>query len=259
MSPHVITWTVAALATAGVIVRPFNLPEAIWAVAGAVVLVVLGLISMPDALTGVAKGTDVYLFLFGMMLLAEIAREEGLFEWLAAVATSHAKGSARRLFLLLRGRHDCHDFPVERRDGGRADAGRRRGGSYREGRTAAALPSDLRFHRQCGIVRAADLESGQSRHLRQPHAAAAATGCRLICCHPSCRSPRPIWCCAGPSEARSAKRSRAMFRSPYFPAPARPRRSESGRPPSLCWSRRRSTFSSVCPPRSQAPRRRWSS
>jgi arsenical pump membrane protein len=103
MSPHVITWTVAALATAGVIVRPFNLPEAIWAVAGAVLLVALGLISISDALAGVAKGTDVYLFLFGMMLLAEIAREEGLFAWLAAVATSHAKGSARRLFLLTYG------------------------------------------------------------------------------------------------------------------------------------------------------------
>src|SRR6202042_3763624 len=103
MSPHVITWTIAALATAGVIVRPFNLPEAIWAVAGAVVLVVLGLISTPDALTGVAKGTDVYLFLLGMMILAEIAREEGLFDWLAAVATRRARGSARRLFLLTYG------------------------------------------------------------------------------------------------------------------------------------------------------------
>jgi arsenical pump membrane protein len=103
MSPHVIIWIVAALATAGVIVRPFSLPEAIWAVAGAVLLVALGLLSPQDALTGVAKGRDVYLFLFGMMLLAEIAREEGLFAWLAAVATSHAKGSARRLFLLTYG------------------------------------------------------------------------------------------------------------------------------------------------------------
>jgi arsenical pump membrane protein len=103
MSPHVITWTIAALATAGVIVRPFNLPEAIWAVAGAVLLVAMRLLSPQDALTGVAKGSDVYLFLFGMMLLAEIAREEGLFTWLAAVATSHAKGSARRLFLLTYG------------------------------------------------------------------------------------------------------------------------------------------------------------
>jgi arsenical pump membrane protein len=103
MSPHLMTWTIAALATAGVILRPFNLPEAIWAVAGAVLLVVLGLISIPDALTGVAKGTDVYLFLLGMMILAEIAREEGLFDWLAAVATRRANGSARRLFLLTYG------------------------------------------------------------------------------------------------------------------------------------------------------------
>ena len=103
MLPHVITWTIAALATAGVIVRPFDLPEAIWAVSGAVLLVAMRLLSPQDAMTGVAKGSDVYLFLFGMMLLAEIAREEGLFTWLAAVATSHAKGSARRLFLLTYG------------------------------------------------------------------------------------------------------------------------------------------------------------
>src|ERR1700733_10724799 len=103
MSPQLMTWMIAALATVGVILRPFNLPETIWALAGAALLIALGLISIPDALTGVAKGTDVYLFLFGMMLLAEIAREEGLFAWLAAVAASHAKGSARRLFLLTYG------------------------------------------------------------------------------------------------------------------------------------------------------------
>ena len=96
-------YIIAAVATAGVILRPFNLAEAIWAVVGAALLVALGLISIPDALTGVAKGGDVYLFLFGMMLLAEIAREEGLFDWLAAVATGHAGGSPRRLFLLTYG------------------------------------------------------------------------------------------------------------------------------------------------------------
>ena len=128
MSPHLMTWTIAALATAGVILRPFNLPEAIWATAGAVFLIVLGLISIPDALTGVAKGTDVYLFLFGMMILAEIAREEGLFDWLAAVATRQAKGSARRLFLLTYGVGMLVTiFPVKRRNSGRADAGGRRG------------------------------------------------------------------------------------------------------------------------------------
>ena len=101
MSSNVAIWIVAAVATAGVIIRPFDWPEAIWAVVGASLLVILGLLPPQDALLGVEKGTDVYLFLFGMMLLAEIAREEGLFDWLAAVATRSAKGSAGRLFLLI--------------------------------------------------------------------------------------------------------------------------------------------------------------
>jgi arsenical pump membrane protein len=101
MSPHLLTWLIAAIATAGVILRPFNWPEAIWAVAGAALLVVLQLLSPQDALTGISKGVDVYLFLTGMMLLSEIARQEGLFDWLAAVAVKRAKGSASRLFLLV--------------------------------------------------------------------------------------------------------------------------------------------------------------
>ena len=103
MSPHVITWIIAALAAAAVIGRPFNWPEAIWAVSGAALLVIFQLLAPMDALTGVGKGTDVYLFLIGMMLLAEIARQEGLFDWLAAVATRRAKGSGGRLFLLVYG------------------------------------------------------------------------------------------------------------------------------------------------------------
>jgi arsenical pump membrane protein len=94
------TWGIAGLATAGVIIRPFRWPEAIWAVAGAAALVAFGLLPWTDAVAGLGKGLDVYLFLAGMMLLAEIARREGLFDWLAALATSHADGSARRLFLL---------------------------------------------------------------------------------------------------------------------------------------------------------------
>jgi len=100
-APDVLTWAIAALATAGVILRPWRLPEAIWAVAGAVSLVLLTLLPWRDALGAVARGTDVYLFLIGMMLLAELAREEGLFDWLAAQATRAARGDARRLFALV--------------------------------------------------------------------------------------------------------------------------------------------------------------
>ena len=98
---HLASWTIAAAATAGVIVRPFKLPEAVWAVAGAVLLVLLGLMPYREALMAVGKGTDVYLFLVGMMLLSEIARREGLFDWVAAQAVNHARGSPRRLFLLI--------------------------------------------------------------------------------------------------------------------------------------------------------------
>ncbi|WP_027171028.1 arsenic transporter [Methylobacterium sp. 10] len=101
VTPHLATWIIAGLATLGVITRPFAWPEAVWAVLGAGALLALGLISPEAAWDGVRKGTDVYLFLVGMMLLAEIARKEGLFDWLAGIAVRQAKGSATRLFLLV--------------------------------------------------------------------------------------------------------------------------------------------------------------
>ena len=100
---HLATWAIAALATAGVIVRPFRLPEAVWAVLGAVVLVACGLLPVGLAVEAVGKGTDVYLFLIGMMLLSEIARREGLFDWVAAIAVNRAQRSPQRLFLLIFG------------------------------------------------------------------------------------------------------------------------------------------------------------
>lgn len=94
-------FAIAGLATAGVIIRPWRLPEAVWAVLGALALVGFGLLPLANALDGLLKGLDVYLFLAGMMLLAEVARREGLFDWLAALAVEYASGSAQRLFTLI--------------------------------------------------------------------------------------------------------------------------------------------------------------
>ncbi|MDB5459896.1 MAG: Citrate transporter [Caulobacteraceae bacterium] len=96
-----LTWAIAALATAGVIVRPWRIAEAVWAVAGAGLLVALGLVPAREALGAILHGQDVYLFLIGMMLLAEIARREGLFDVAAAFAVNRSGGSPRRLLLLV--------------------------------------------------------------------------------------------------------------------------------------------------------------
>jgi arsenical pump membrane protein len=96
-----LAWSIITVATAGVIIRPFRLPEAIWAMAGAAALALVGLLPISDVFNGMRKGIDVYLFLIGMMLIAELAQREGLFDYLAAVAVEHARGSAHRLFLLI--------------------------------------------------------------------------------------------------------------------------------------------------------------
>ncbi len=96
-------WIVAALAAAGVVARPFRLPEATWAAGGAALLVLAGLLPFGAAVTAVGKGTGVYLFLGGMMLLSETARREGLFDWAAARAVNAARTSPRRLFLMIYG------------------------------------------------------------------------------------------------------------------------------------------------------------
>jgi arsenical pump membrane protein len=100
-SAHIAVCCIAALAVLGVITRPRKLPEALWAVLAALALMLFGLISVPDAGKAVLKGVDVYLFLIGMMVLAELARHQGLFDWLAAFAVKQSKGSPRRLFALI--------------------------------------------------------------------------------------------------------------------------------------------------------------
>jgi arsenical pump membrane protein len=102
-APNIAIWIIAVLATAGVLIRPFKWPEAVWAVLGATLLLGFGLLPLADGVRAIGKGLDVYLFLIGMMLLSEIARREGLFEWVAAFAVNHADGSPKRLFLIIYG------------------------------------------------------------------------------------------------------------------------------------------------------------
>jgi len=98
---NAVIWLIAAATTMAILFRPWRLPEYVWATAGAVALVALGLLPAAKAGSAILEGTDVYLFLIGMMLVAEVARQAGLFDWVAVAAADHAAGSARRLFDLV--------------------------------------------------------------------------------------------------------------------------------------------------------------
>ncbi|HEY5254856.1 MAG TPA: arsenic transporter [Acidobacteriaceae bacterium] len=97
----ITTWLLCALVFILILWRPRRIPEYVWAAAGAVLLVLFRLLPLREAWAAVRSGTDVYLFLAGMMLLAELARNHGVFDWLAAEAMGHARGSQTRLFVLV--------------------------------------------------------------------------------------------------------------------------------------------------------------
>ena len=67
--------------------------------AGAGVLLLLGLISPVDAFSTLGRDWNTFLFFLGMMTLSALAESASLFDWLAARAAQFACKSAARLFL----------------------------------------------------------------------------------------------------------------------------------------------------------------
>ncbi len=100
---HLILSAIVAVSILLMLIRPKDIPEVYWISGGALLLVGLRLIPLSLAGKAVAEGSDVYLFLSGMMLLSELARQTGVFNWLSAVAVRGAKGSCMRLFTLVYG------------------------------------------------------------------------------------------------------------------------------------------------------------
>jgi arsenical pump membrane protein len=96
-----LIWLISLAAIAFVLIRPKGWPEAWWAALGACLLVFCRLLPFSKALEAMRKGVDVYLFLIGMMIMSELARREGVFDWIAGHAVRACKGSPRRLFLLV--------------------------------------------------------------------------------------------------------------------------------------------------------------
>ena len=94
-------WAIAAIAITGILARPRRTPEWLWAVGAAVVLVTFGLLPLRAALGAIARGADVYAFLIGIITLAEIARYERVFDWIAGALLRAGNGSPARLLGLV--------------------------------------------------------------------------------------------------------------------------------------------------------------
>lgn len=104
ISPELAQFLLPLIVAASIVlmlVRPRGIPEVYWIGGGALLLILLRLVPLRLAGRAVAEGTDVYLFLTGMMLLSELAREHGVFEWLSSAAVRWANGSCSRLFTLV--------------------------------------------------------------------------------------------------------------------------------------------------------------
>lgn len=98
---HVMSPTIVAISILLMLLRPRGIAEVWWISGGALLLILFRLIPLKLAGHAIAEGSDVYLFLIGMMLLAELAREQGVFDWISFIAVRQAKGSCTRLFLLI--------------------------------------------------------------------------------------------------------------------------------------------------------------
>jgi arsenical pump membrane protein len=102
--PHLaiaFIWILSLCSILLMLIRPRGIAEARWIGGGALLLVLTRLLPLAAAEHAIREGLDVYLFLIGMMLLAETARHEEVFDWMAGIAVDHARGSAARLFLLI--------------------------------------------------------------------------------------------------------------------------------------------------------------
>ncbi len=100
---HILLPAIVGISILLMLIRPRGIPEVYWIGSGALLLILLRLVPLKLAGKAGAEGSDVYLFLIGMMLLSELAREHGVFDWLSAGAVRGSNGSCTRLFTLIYG------------------------------------------------------------------------------------------------------------------------------------------------------------
>ena|SRR5712691_4613129 len=95
----VLITLITLLVLVGIMLRPLKLNEAVIALMGAGLLLVLGLITPNVAFSTLLSDWNTFFFFLGMMSLSALAEVAGLFDWLAVQAARLAGNSPRRLLL----------------------------------------------------------------------------------------------------------------------------------------------------------------
>ncbi|WP_395725718.1 ArsB/NhaD family transporter [Nakamurella sp.] len=83
------------------IARPKGLPEAVAAVPAAGLALLIGLISVPDALSAVETLGPTIGFLAAILVIAHLADVDGVFRWIGGLLVAGSRGSAQRLLTLV--------------------------------------------------------------------------------------------------------------------------------------------------------------
>jgi arsenical pump membrane protein len=101
--PHIALLLIVSASIILMLTRPRGIAEVYWVGGGVILLLAFRLVPLRLAGRAAAEGSDVYFFLTGMMLLSELAREYGVFDWLSSAAIKRARGSCAHLFTLVYG------------------------------------------------------------------------------------------------------------------------------------------------------------
>jgi arsenical pump membrane protein len=90
---------ITAFTLIGIMMRPWKISEALFALTGAFLLLILGLISPVSAINTLFGEWNTFLFFLGMMGISALAEMAGLFDRLALLAAKWSGSSVSRLFL----------------------------------------------------------------------------------------------------------------------------------------------------------------
>lgn len=96
---EIISVAALVLVLAAAVIRPRGLPEAVFAVPAAAIVLVTGSLSLGDAWVEVQRLFPVVAFLAAVLVISELCDADGLFRYAGAMIASKSRGNAQRLLV----------------------------------------------------------------------------------------------------------------------------------------------------------------